>query len=746
MALLVTTVLSAQTPGGTSTTSCTALSLTPGIGGAIELSNAGAGTEAGEPAPLPGHCEAQGYWCGGAPQNTVWARFVVPDEGAYEVSTCNFGTSFDTRIAVYTPQGCFYTLVGYDSFGDGWNDGFVTFVINGQPTNITMNDGSFQTWSIEVQNNQSLEVFWTPGGWPEEVSFQLLDPEGNEVLNAQPIIPQGQVYSGTANCSGNLCSLANFELLTASDDTFGGCSPAPCGASLPACVVRGSSAFSNVIFAQPECCTTAWEPSCQQLYDTFNDSCTGGGAGACVLSLNGWDSFGDGWNDGFVTVTVNGTPTNYTIENGSIGSWNIAVDDGANITVSWTPGGWPEEVSFTLTDVTGNVLVSINPAPPIFTNLYSGVVSCTAPESAHLGASRCFVSCLTPGTVCYVQIDGHNGATGNAVLSVRPYEAALTVDAQLTHVVCPPGIGLPAEGSIIPFIDGWGTSHTPVWTAPDGTLFEDTYVAHAVPGTYYLNAEDLCGNVVTASFEVEGPGAFLFENSITPACGDSPDGHISVAISGGTPPYSSVWWGPDAFSDDGESIADLTPGSYFMWLTDDAGCSIIQTVEVTALELPIFSFPDPMVICEDVSFLLEGPIADTYTWSTGTQSQNLIVSGSGLGEGHHEITLTATNEPGCSYSETFEVTVEICTGIAGQPATAFALYPNPTNGRVWLTGLPQGATGIHLYTADGRTVRTWPTGGAADVVIDVFGLPPGWYLVEVRTPTAHVRQKLIVNH
>lgn len=68
------------------------------------------------------------------------------------------------------------------------------------------------------------------------------------------------------------------------------------------------------------------------------------------------DSYGDGWNKAAIAVNLNGTITNYTLENGATGSAEIEVPSGSSVLVfSYVNGDWDSEVTFTITSPDGVV-------------------------------------------------------------------------------------------------------------------------------------------------------------------------------------------------------------------------------------------------------------------------------------------------------------------------------------------------------------------------------------------------------
>lgn len=81
---------------------------------------------------------------------------------------------------------------------------------------------------------------------------------------------------------------------------------------------------------------------------------------SCEYTLNLIDSFGDGWNGGFLEVTVGAATATYTLDNindnGSFASFPIAVTEGDTIILDFTVGGFGEEVSYNLVDAEFSVI------------------------------------------------------------------------------------------------------------------------------------------------------------------------------------------------------------------------------------------------------------------------------------------------------------------------------------------------------------------------------------------------------
>ncbi len=80
----------------------------------------------------------------------------------------------------------------------------------------------------------------------------------------------------------------------------------------------------------------------------------------CEYTLEMFDSFGDGWEGGSLTITNGSNVYNFTLNNvdddGIDSTVTFVVTNGAPLSVSWTPGFTDFEVSFVLYDYDGNVI------------------------------------------------------------------------------------------------------------------------------------------------------------------------------------------------------------------------------------------------------------------------------------------------------------------------------------------------------------------------------------------------------
>ena len=56
---------------------------------------------------------------------------------------------------------------------------------------------------------------------------------------------------------------------------------------------------------------------------------------------------------------------------------------------------------------------------------------------------------------------------------------------------------------------------------------------------------------------------------------------INVDVVNGIPPFFYEWSGPDSYSSTAEDLTDVPPGEYLVTITDNVGCQVLDTVEVS---------------------------------------------------------------------------------------------------------------------------------------------------------------------
>ena len=188
------------------------------------------------------------------------------------------------------------------------------------------------------------------------------------------------------------------------------------------------------------------------------------------------------------------------------------------------------------------------------------------------------------------------------------------------------------------------------WTSNSSTTLlkkEWNHFATGQTATISFNNVQLNGN--PAFFTLNGgtvsqcDGLTVNVNSEVPTCFGYTNGTISVSASNGVQPYTFLW--QDGFGSPLQN--NLVSGTYFVTVTDEAGCSITQNIQLNsppAMNLSIQVRNETIAGLNDGSltaFPSGGSPPYSYFWSNGVQSQ----TNQGLGAGTYSLTVNDSN--GC---------------------------------------------------------------------------------------------------
>ena len=82
-----------------------------------------------------------------------------------------------------------WTVDMQDSFGDGWNNALLDVTIDGETTSfeVSAGQGTVNTETFEiVPENESLSIIYRSGDFDSEVTFQVFNPDGTQIIDAGP--------------------------------------------------------------------------------------------------------------------------------------------------------------------------------------------------------------------------------------------------------------------------------------------------------------------------------------------------------------------------------------------------------------------------------------------------------------------------------------------------------------------------------------------------------------------------------
>lgn len=212
-------------------------------------------------------------------------------------------------------------------------------------------------------------------------------------------------------------------------------------------------------------------------------------------------------------------------------------------------------------------------------------------------------------------------------------------------------------------------------------------------GLYQLIVTDTLGCAGLAKKHVSFLAPITNEFNIEHESGNGfNNGQVSVESTGGLAPYAYQWSNGDTMT----TMQSLSPGNYFLTVTDNFGCQSIDSVIIDPFVCPeiglVSTVTDPSCfgVC-DGSIVVENITGTTgpvdWLWSNGNQSDSLLAVCAG------SFTLTITDSLNCSKQDTFriidpevlEIILDDITHVyAGQPGSINLSMEGPYS-FVWST-------------------------------------------------------------
>lgn len=256
----------------------------------------------------------------------------------------------------------------------------------------------------------------------------------------------------------------------------------------------------------------------------------------------------------------------------------------------------------------------------------------------------------------------------------------------------------------IPFSSG--TPYQLNWTGPNGFTSTNSSITNIEPGLYQVTINDAGGCPFSGSYTITEPTDIVItvdsENDIT--CFNADNGSINITVTGGTGNYSYNWTRNGGFHSTTEDIANLSPGTYVVTVTDANNCGPkTATFTITQPPLLVVSLAGQTnVLCYgaatgaitvNVSGGTPNPISADYTYSwTGpngftSTAQNL----NNLFAGVYD--LAVTDNQGCvkNLSVTITQSTEIVINYTTTPITCYGAN------NASLTATISGGNGPYQY-------------------------------------------------
>jgi len=387
--------------------------------------------------------------------------------------------------------------------------------------------------------------------------------------------------------------------------------------------------------------------------------------------------------------------------NGITGTWSPSSINTAivgTVTYTFTPDAGQCAGSFTM-----NVTITSGTTPPfsILGPYCLGSTPGTLPTTALNGVSGSWnpaiINTSVVGTTIYTFTPNPGQCATNATLSI-------TVNPEYSfsesHSICSGnsytwhGNTYSASGTYTvnhPSIHGCDSTYTLYLTInPEFSYTENhticpgsSYTWHgntySSAGTYYDNYTSAlgCDSVYALNLSIGQEYAFAENHSICAG--------------------ESYMWHGAAYS---------TAGTYTKPYSTIHGCDSTYTLNLSVNQLPVVSLGNDTTICadEETITLDAGNTGATYIWSeNGATTQSIQFTCTGCNPGVYPIWVAVDN--GCTASDTININIQLCDIIDESGNILLSLYPNPTEGLVYLsTNGMYNDVQITLTHADGRII------------------------------------------
>ncbi len=548
-------------------------------------------------------------------------------QGTYTVTVSDANSCISTEsITINEPANALSTSIsGNDISCNGANDGDATVAAIGGTTPYSY------SWSTGGSSDNITGL--SQGTYTVTVSDANSCTSTESIVINEPTTLSTSISGTNVDCNGNSTGSASVT-------ATGGTSPYSYAWNTGA-----STNTINSLTAGSYTVTVTDANNCSN-----NESINITEPNALTLSIAGTDASCNGSSDGSATATVGGGTSayNYSWSSGGssatetglgTGTYNLTVTDANSCTIS--DNVTINEPTAIVVSETHNDATCGNSDGSITASATGGAGSYTYAWSN--GGSSATISGLNAGTYTVTVTDA-NACTNSLAISISNIGGpSLTMSS--TDVTCNGGndgsAAVSATGGTTPYSYSWSTGGT------------NDNISGLTANSYSVTVTDGNSCSATGNVTINEPSAITAIETITDVeCNGGNDGEISLAVSGGTNPYTFVW----SNSSTSNPLTGLQAGNYNVTVTDNNACT--QTFanymvnEPTAIIVAQTVTDATCYGGNDASVTLNvsgGTSPYTYAWSSGGNG----ATETGLSAGNY--TVTVTDNHNCSTVENVTV-------------------------------------------------------------------------------------------
>ena len=446
--------------------------------------------------------------------------------------------------------------------------------------------------------------------------------------------------------------------------------------------------------------------------DSTDVNCFGGNDGAVLvtpMTSGGAPNLPYNYTWSPNTTSTTNNPTGLTA-----GMYNVTVADNVGCTyIDSITINEPDSITISLLN-SGSILCSGDSTGSIEVAASGG----TAPYSYNWGGMNTdSLLANAPAGDYVVTVTDANGCTDTLAVSiVQP--PALTLDSVTNVSVTCNG---DTDGSLTAFISGGTGTYSYAWST-NPAMDTLSSISNLAAGTYFLTTTDVSSCTKVDTFMVMEPMPLMTTTAgEDQSCFNVIDGEVSVAVTGGTMPYSYIW--TDLNNSTTDTVMNILAGTYYVTVTDANGCTTNDSVTIASPPVITSTMAVDSVNCvggtdgQAMVTAAGGSGGFTYLWSNGQTGATATQLGAGI------YFVTITDVSGCSIQDTALVSelpgLNPAGGIISTPVSCFG----GSDGTISVLGMT-GGTAPYTYTwsnlptpQDSSTVVGLPAGNNYQVVL-----------------------------
>ncbi len=434
------------------------------------------------------------------------------------------------------------------------------------------------------------------------------------------------------------------------------------------------STVQSITITQPITLTSS-------ISSSTNVACNGGSNGsATAAGSGGTPAYTYSWSNGQNVATAT---------NLSSGTYTVTVRD-ANNCSSTSSVNITQPTSLTVSTSTVSVLCNGGSTGTATASPSGGTPGYTYTWSN--AQTTATATGLIAGTYSVTVRDVNNCSTTASVTVTQP--TLLSTSTSQTNVSCNGG----NNGSATVSASGGTPSYTYLWSNSQ----TGATATGLVSGTYSVTVRDANNCSSTQSVTITQPTALSATASATnTSCFSGSNGTATATPSGGTGPYTYSWFPGGQTT---ATATGLSAGSYSVTVTDNRGCTVVRTANVSQPAAIVLTTSKTDATCGNTNGSATvsasgGTPSYTYSWSNGGSTSTI----SSIAAGSYTVTVRDVNN--CSSTATVAVnnsgapTVSIssyttvtCNGGTNGSATVSASGGTPGYTYLW----SNGATGVSI--------------------------------------------------